>query len=277
MALDKVRVQLLDENSGAVIKEVDVLTSADAVLFSDGETFQQKLDAGTLKGQKGDTGATGAQGVKGDTGSTGAAGQRGSQWFTGTGVTGTSTTGTVFSGSGVSSALVGDYYLNSSTGYVYNCTLAGAASVAKWAYVGSIKGIQGDQGPAGSAGSTGAQGATGATGQRGSQWYTGTGVTGTSTSGTVFSGSGVTSAIENDMYLNNSTGYVYTCTLAGAASVAKWVYSGSIKGATGATGATGSTGATGATGPKGDAGDSVRIGTDYATGTQAKLFFKVTN
>lgn len=65
MTLNKVRVQLLDIETGEVIEEVDVLTSADAVMFSDGETFQQKLDNGTLKG---DPGAPGEPGIKGDPG-----------------------------------------------------------------------------------------------------------------------------------------------------------------------------------------------------------------
>ena len=82
----------------------------------------------------------------------------------------------------------------------------------------------------------------GATGTTGSQWYSGTGITGTSTTATVFSNSGVSSARVNDMYLNTSTGYTYKCTVAGNASAAKWVYAGSIKGATGNTGATGATG-----------------------------------
>ncbi|MBZ9691638.1 collagen-like protein [Clostridium sp. M14] len=86
--MEKVRVQLLDEKTGAVVKEVDVLTSADCVTFSDGQTFQQKLNNGTLKGakgdqgvqgQKGDAGVTGAQGSKGDTGAKGATGDRGPQ------------------------------------------------------------------------------------------------------------------------------------------------------------------------------------------------------
>ncbi|AIY79788.1 collagen triple helix repeat family protein [Clostridium botulinum 202F] len=86
--MEKVRVQLLDEKTGAVVKEVDVLTSADAVTFSDGQTFQQKLNNGTLKGAKGDNGAqgpkgdkgaTGAQGPKGDAGAKGATGDRGPQ------------------------------------------------------------------------------------------------------------------------------------------------------------------------------------------------------
>ena len=41
------------------------------------------------------------------------------------------------------------------------------------------------------------------------QWYTGTGITGTSTTAQTFSGSGVTNAKVGDMYLNTST-YVYT-------------------------------------------------------------------
>lgn len=70
------------------------------------------------------------------------------QWYTGTGITGTSTTATIFSGSGVSSAEVGDMYLNTSTYNTYRCTTAGAASAAKWVYVNNIKGAKGDQGDA---------------------------------------------------------------------------------------------------------------------------------
>ena len=70
------------------------------------------------------------------------------QWYTGTGITGTSTTATIFSGSGVSSAKVGDMYLNTSTYNTYKCTVAGAASAAKWVYVNNIKGAKGDTGAA---------------------------------------------------------------------------------------------------------------------------------
>ena len=299
------------------------------------------------QGPKGDTGATGEQGprgeqgiqgVKGDKGDTGAAGAPGSKWYNGTGITGTSTTETIYSNSGVSSARVNDMYLNTSTGAVYQCTVAGAASAAKWAYKGSIKGATGSQGPKGDKGDTGAQGpqgekgatgaqgpkgdtgaqgpqgekgATGATGPQGakgdtgaagtpgSKWYNGTGVTGTSTTGTVFSGSGVSSARVGDMYLNTSTGAVYECTTAGAATVAKWAYKGSIKGATGsqgpkgdkgdtgAQGPQGEKGATGAQGPKGDTGaqgpqgpkgedgDSIKVGTSYASAQERKLFLKI--
>lgn len=76
----------------------------------------------------------------------------------------------------------------------------------------------------------------GATGTTGSQWYAGTGITGTSTTPTIFSGSGVSNARVNDCYLNTDTGNTYICTTAGAASTAKWKYTGNIKGVTGDTG-----------------------------------------
>jgi hypothetical protein len=75
-------------------------------------------------------------------GATGAA----SKWYTGTAITGTSTTATIFSGSGISSAVVGDMYLNTSTENVYKCTTAGAPSAAKWAYTTNIKGSDGAAG-----------------------------------------------------------------------------------------------------------------------------------
>ncbi len=62
---------------------------ASMIQFTDGATFQQKLDAGLLKGEKGDTGATGPQGPKGDTGAVGPQGPQGLQGVKGnTGATG---------------------------------------------------------------------------------------------------------------------------------------------------------------------------------------------
>ena len=76
---------------------------------------------------------------------------------------------------------------------------------------------------------------TGATGAAGSsaQWYSGTKITGTSTTATIFSDSGITAAKVGDMYLNTSTYNTYRCTVAGAAAAAKWVYVNNIKGAKG--------------------------------------------
>lgn len=122
--------------------------------------------------------------------------------------------------------------------------------------IGNVKGPQGDKGDKGDTG------ATGNAGTRGSRWNNGTAITGTSTTATIFSGSGITDALVNDMYLNTSTGNTYRCTVAGVASVAKWVYTGNIKGPKGDTGATG---ATGETGPKGDTGEAGPTG---ATGPQ---------
>ena len=76
---------------------------------------------------------------------------------------------------------------------------------------------------------------TGATGAAGSsaQWYSGTKITGTSTTATIFSDSGITAAKVGDMYLNTDTMNTYRCTVAGAAAAAKWVYVNNIKGAKG--------------------------------------------
>lgn len=186
--LTKVRMQILDAETDEVLEEVDVLSSASSILFPDGINLEEKIDQIEKmegpQGPKGDIGATGPQGPKGDTGAagakgatgatgpqgpkgdTGATGQRGSNWYQGTAITGTSTTAAVFSNSGIAAALVNDKYLNTSTGAVYNCTVAGAASVAKWAYAGSIKGPTGAQGPKGDTGATGARGATGAQGPK---------------------------------------------------------------------------------------------------------------
>ena len=60
--------------SGYVTKEIG---NASQITFSDGQTFQSKLDAGTLKGEKGDTGATGAKGDTGEQGPQGLQGPKG--------------------------------------------------------------------------------------------------------------------------------------------------------------------------------------------------------
>ena len=73
-------------------------------------------------------------------------GTAGGRWYSGVNITGTSTTATVFSSSGITSAVVGDMYLNTDTYNTYRCTLAGNASTAKWVYVNNVKGGKGDPG-----------------------------------------------------------------------------------------------------------------------------------
>lgn len=78
MAAYKVRVQLYDDN-GNLLGDADVQTIAELVYFADGQTFQQKLDNGTLKGQAGATGPQGPKGTTGDTGPQGPVGATGPQ------------------------------------------------------------------------------------------------------------------------------------------------------------------------------------------------------
>ena len=60
--------------SGYVTKGIG---NASQIQFADGETFQAKLEAGTLKGEKGDQGEQGPQGIDGPTGEQGVKGDKG--------------------------------------------------------------------------------------------------------------------------------------------------------------------------------------------------------
>lgn len=232
----------------------------------------------SLKGAKGDTGATGPQGPTGATGATGPKGEKGATGATGpqgqTGAKGdkgdpfaiaktfasVSEMNSGFSSDGVKEG----QFVMIDTGNVNdvdNAKLYVKGRTA-YSYITDLSGATGMTGPQGQKGDTGAKGETGdkgATGTRGSRWNAGTAITGTSTTATVFSGSGITDALVNDMYLNTYTGCIYRCTVSGAASAAKWVYAGSLKGNTGAKGdkgATGPQGATGATGATGKDGQT---------------------
>ena len=66
--------------SNYVTKEVG---NANQITFSDGQTFQAKLDNGTLKGEKGDKGDTGVQGIQGIQGIQGERGLQGEQGIQG--------------------------------------------------------------------------------------------------------------------------------------------------------------------------------------------------
>lgn len=140
-ALNKVRVQLLDPTTGAVVEEVDILTSADSVTFADGETFQQKLNLGKLKGDKGDkgdTGAAGAQGIQGVKGDKGDPGINLIWHFVNAASAPTTTLGAI-----------GDWAVNTN-GQTYEKT-----GTTTWTARASIKGAQGIQGVKGDKGDPG--------------------------------------------------------------------------------------------------------------------------
>lgn len=122
VGITEITYQESTEDSG-----VNVIT----IKLSDNREMSFNIKNGS-HGDKGDTG---------DTGKTGATGIRGSRWSEGTKITGTSTSGTIFSNSGITDALVNDFYLNTTTGNIYICILSGIATVAKWKYVGSLKDI----------------------------------------------------------------------------------------------------------------------------------------
>lgn len=198
----KVRVQLYDAE-GNLLGDADVQTSADLVFFEDGESFQQKLDKGKLRGTRGEPGPQGpigkpgqqgvqgppgVQGPQGPKGDPGAAGQKGVQgppgrrgnaWFSGIAITGFTEAVVIFPGLDFDYD-IGDIYLNTDTGAVYKCC-EGEEGIG-WVFAGIIrgpkgdkgeKGDRGDPGPQGPKGDTGAQGATGVAGPQGPKGATG--------------------------------------------------------------------------------------------------------
>lgn len=182
----KVRVQIYDDD-GQELGDADVQTSADMVIFEDGETFQGKYDKGELRGQKGatgpkgDTGAVGATGAAGPKGDTGATGPKGATGATGVSlrIKGAWASGTAY----VNNASYVDIVTYGGSSYA--CTKSHTAStsilptnttywvcIAKKGDTGAAgakgaTGATGPTGPKGDTGATGARGATGATGPAG--------------------------------------------------------------------------------------------------------------
>lgn len=151
---------------------------ASQVTFTDGKTFQQKLDDGSLKGPKGDTGATGAKGATGATGPTGPKGDTGAQGPQGvkgdTGAKGNTGTSMRFKGAWSSTtAYVADAnYVDivTSGGNTYRCksshTNQAVTNTTYWELIAQ-KGTNGATGAQGPKGDKGDKGNTGATGPQG--------------------------------------------------------------------------------------------------------------
>lgn len=135
--------------------------------------------------------------------------------------------------------------------------------------IGNFKGPKGDQGVKGDTG------AKGETGTRGSRWTEGTAITGTSTAPTTFN-TGIEDALQEDLYLNTTTGNVYRCTTSGDAATAKWVYACNIKGVKGDPGTKGDQGAKGDPGEKGEKGDPGEKGEKGDPGTASTVADEMT-
>lgn len=146
-------------------------------------------------------------GEKGDPGKDGV---RGSVWWYGTKIIGGSlVVDKIFTDSGITAAMEKDIYFNTDSADIYQCTLSGGSTQAKWSYICNIRGPKGDKGES-------------------SRFYTGTAITGTSTTPTSFQ-TGITSAKVDEIYINTYYGTVYQCTVAGDQTTAKWIYTSSLK------------------------------------------------
>jgi len=250
------------------------LVSKSTLVINDDDGYLYQLLSTGLIGQSlstttnrlviGATGAQGATGVTGATGPTGIDGTNGVDGVTGpTGVTGTN-------------GLDGADGTDGITGPTGPTGLTG---------VTGLTGLTGLTGPTGAAGADGADGVTGPTGVTGADGINGidgvtgpTGLTGiTGVTGSIwYSGSGdpngVVTGASGDLYLDNDTGDVYTCS-----GGTVWVLTTNIKGIQGVTGPTGLqgltgptglTGITGITGPTGAAGTNGVTGATGPTGAQ---------
>lgn len=110
----------------------------------------------------------------------------------------------------------GQIYLDIDNGSIYRCEKNQDTGILEWSYISTLKGINGTPGK---------------DGERGSKWFVGNGISGgESVSNQVFPSSGVSSALEKDLFLNKESCDVYVCTTSGGSSQATWSYSCNIKG-----------------------------------------------
>ena len=264
---------------------------ADGVKFTDGETFQQKYDAGELTGPAGKNGATftpavdssgnlswsndsglanpetvnirgpqglkgdtGAQGPKGDTGPQGEQGERGLQGPAGAdGEPGAT-------GPAGADGEDGGYYkpaVDTSGNLTWTASKSGMPAVSGQ----NIRGPQGEQGPRGPAGADGQDGAQGPKGEQGPAGADGKdGAAATISVGTVTTGAPGSSASVVNAGTSNAAVLNFTIP----------------RGATGEQGPKGDTGPAGADGAQGPAGANGKSAYQYAvdagyTGTETDL------
>ena len=151
---------------------------ASMIKFTDGKTFQQKLDDGSLRGPQGPAGVQGPQGIqgpKGDTGTTGPQGPAGTA-----GAKGNTGTSMRFKGawSSATTYVCDANYVDivTSGGNTYRCkanhTNQPVSNATYWELIAQkgATGATGSQGPQGVQGPKGDTGATGPAGANGFTW-----------------------------------------------------------------------------------------------------------
>ena len=284
-------VQVNDSNLDEVISGINsnIASKANAshthnasqVTFTDGYTFQEKLDNGSLrgpqgerglkgdtgeKGDKGDKGETGAQGPKGDTGAQGLQGLQGPQGVQGPkGDKGDQGNPFVIKKSYASvSAMNADY--NNSALKLYDFVIINSTvedednsklymkGETAFEFVTDLSGATGIQGPKGEKGDQGIQGPQGVAGAKGEKGDAGAdGVTPTIKAGTVTTGAAGSSASVTASTSGTTTTFNFTIPRGATGAQGPQGPQG-LKGDKGDTGAQGAKGETGATGAKGDTG-----------------------
>lgn len=303
--LDTATYDVYQKSSGAWSKTGNIkgATGAQGPKGDKGDTGEQGPQGETgAQGPQGEKGETGAQGPKGDQGDQGPAGEDGSDgatWLFGQVVP-------------TDEGKDGDFYLNTST---YDVYAKESGSWVKKGNIKGATGAQGAKGDKGDTGEQGPQGPAGADGVKGDQGEQGPqGVQGpkgdkgdpgqaftiaktypsVSAMNAGYATDGVavgqfvaidTGNVEDEdnakLYMKGSSSYIYITDLSGATGLTGPK---GDKGDTGAQGPQGETGAqgpqgekgeTGAQGPAGKDGDNVRVGTDYESAQQVKLFFRV--
>ena len=160
-------------DNGSDFDEIHFKTNSNQVVFDDGETFQQKLDSGTLKGEQGERGLAGAVGPQGPQGEIGPQGEAGPQGPQGPkGENGKDGVGIQILGQIDSEETLpetgepGHGWLVNGDLYVWD------NKHSDWINVGNIQGPKGDkgeQGPQGERGLQGEQGPQGIQGPAGEQ------------------------------------------------------------------------------------------------------------
>ena len=232
----------------------------------EGEDYQLKSSGWVKKS---------VQGPKGDKGETGAAGPKGAD------------------GKSAYEVWVAQPGNAGKSEQEYLASLKGAKGDKGETGAAGAKGDKGDRGETGAVGPQGAEGAQGPAGQKGekgdpfsiakvytsvAEMNSGYATDGVPQGGFVVINTGNVEDEDNaKLFYKGTAKYEYLTDLSGAQGMT------GPKGETGATGKQGPVGPQGAAGAKGDKGekgepgDNVRVGTEYDTAKQTKLFFKIVN